>query len=180
MFQQGWADRSKTAFQRSCEITYIRNLLLQKTTGKPSHQENPSIHGELPQYHATDTHEAIIDMDTFMAVQDEIQRRAEKYNRSEQPAQSYPFTGMLICDNCGKHYRRKITATRPVWICSTFNTMGKAYCASKQIPEETLYKITAEMLNLDSFDTKALQSEVTAIRVKNETMVFSCNDGKKR
>lgn len=158
---------------------YTGNLLLQKTY-RENHLTKKTLinHGELPQYHATDTHEAIIDMDTFVIVQDEIQRRAEKYNRSEQPAQSYPFTGMLICDNCGKHYRRKITATRPVWICSTFNTMGKAYCASKQIPEETLYKITAEVLNSDSFGTKGLQSEVTAIRVKNDNiLVFSLKDG---
>lgn len=135
---------------------YTGNLLLQKTY-RENHLTKKTLvnHGELPQYHATDTHEAIIDMDTFIAVQDEIQRRAEQHHHQEQAVQSYPFTGMLICDNCGKHYRRKITAARPVWICSTFNTMGKAYCASKQISEETLYQVTAEVLGTDFFDTKA-------------------------
>ena len=158
---------------------YTGNLLLQKTYSE-NHLTKKTLvnHGELPQYHATDTHEAIIDMDTFMVVQDEIQRRAKKHRHQEQAVHRYPFTGMLICDNCGKHYRRKITAARPVWICSTFNTMGKAYCASKQIPEETLYLVTAEVLGLDFFDTKAFQSEITAIRVKNgNTLVFCFKSG---
>jgi site-specific DNA recombinase len=158
---------------------YTGNLLLQKTY-RENHLTKKTLinHGELPQYNATDTHKAIIDMDTFMAVQSEIQRRAEKHPPQKQPVQSYPFTGMLICDNCGKHYRRKITAVRPVWICSTFNTMGKEYCASKQIPEETLYQVTAKVLGLDSFDTNAFQSEITAIRVKNDnTLVFCFKDG---
>ena len=35
----------------------------------------------------------------------------------------YPFSSLIACD-CGKHYRRKITATGPVWICSTDNYQG--------------------------------------------------------
>jgi hypothetical protein len=31
---------------------------------------------------------------------------------------------------------------------SGINTMGKAYCASKHIPEKTLYKITADWIPL--------------------------------
>ena len=159
---------------------YTGNLLLQRTY-RENHLTKKTLvnHGALPQYHATDTHEAIIDLDTFMAVQDEIQRRAEKHNRTKQPAQSYPFTGMLICDNCKKHYRRKVVASGPVWICSTFNAMGKAYCASKQIPEETLYKVTTEALNLNPFDTMAIQREITAITVKNDNiLVIRFKDGK--
>lgn len=158
---------------------YTGNLLLQKTYRENHLTKKDRInHGELPKYHATNTHEPIIDMDTFVTVQDEIQRRAKKYSHSLQSSQSYIFTGMLICDNCKKHYRRKKTAARPVWICSTFNTMGKAYCASKQIPEETLYKVTAEALNLDSFDEKTFHKEIKKIRVKNgNLLIFSFRDG---
>lgn len=58
----------------------------------------------------------------------------------------YLFTGKIICEQCGKHYRRKISNAgtkyaKPVWICSTFNRYGKAACASKQIPENILEQI---------------------------------------
>lgn len=63
----------------------------------------------------------------------------------------YPFTSLLVCDGCGKNYRRKVTKTGPVWVCGTFNSMGKAACASKQIPEETLHAVTAEVLGQVDF-----------------------------
>lgn len=36
---------------------------------------------------------------------------------------------------------------RPVWLCSTFNYRGKAYCASKQIPEDILKKLIHSVLS---------------------------------
>ena len=62
------------------------------------------------------------------------------YNaKATPPAKStFFYTGLIQCAKCGKNYRRKTTATQVVWICSTFNTRGKKYCASKQIPESTL------------------------------------------
>ena len=81
---------------------------------------------------------------------------------------------MVVCGGCGKHYRRKITKAGPVWICSTFNTMGKAYCPSKQIPESTLISITEEVLG----STDTLYDKITAIRAeKDNTLVFCFKDG---
>ena len=36
----------------------------------------------------------------------------------------------------------------PIWICSTFNHRGKAYCASKQIPEKILIDLIAGVLDI--------------------------------
>ena len=73
---------------------------------------------------------------------------------------SYPFTGLIVCGECGKHYRRKITASgtkyeKPVWICATFNMKGKDACASQQIPEAILLEKTREVLR-DSLPEKTL------------------------
>ena len=59
---------------------YTGNLLLQKTY-RENHITKKCIKntGEKPMYHATGTHEAIIDMDTFNQVQEEIKRRAEHF-----------------------------------------------------------------------------------------------------
>ena len=152
---------------------YTGNLLLQKTY-RESHLTKRTLvnNGQLPQYHVTNSHEAIIQLDQFNDVQEEIMRRAEKHTHLGEKRKIYPFSGTLICSICGKHYRRKVTATRPVWICSTFNTLEKTFCTSKQIPEETLCKVSAEVLDTKNFDADVFHDKITAIRVeKDNTLV---------
>ena len=133
--------------------TYTGNLLLQKTFVE-NHitKKNKINQGELPQYHVEDAHEAIIDMDTFSRVQEEMERRTKKYGHAPKSQNRYPFTGLLVCGNCGKSYRRKVTATQPVWICATYNTQGKKYCDSKQIPESTLAEVTATVASIEDIE----------------------------
>ena len=159
--------------------TYTGNLLLQTTFREDYLTKRTLINnGELPQYHAENAHEAIIPLETFNAVQAEIARRAAKHTHPGSPQKVYPFTGLLTCDICGKHYRRKVTAAGPVWICATYNTLGKAACASKQIPEETLIAVTAEVMGTDNFDAEALHNKITDIRVaEGNTLVFCFKDG---
>ena len=125
---------------------YTGNLLLQRFYSENHITKRKCVNeGELPKYSAADTHEAIIDIETFNAVQAEIERRAKKFTPKPPQQEQYQFTGMIICGKCGKHYRRKVTATGPVWICSTYNSKGKAACPSKQIPESILTELTADM-----------------------------------
>lgn len=127
--------------------TYTGNLLLQKTF-RENHLTKRTLpnEGQLPQYHAEDSHEAIIRMEDYEAVQAEMERRAAKHAPPGKGYRNrYPFTGLIVCGCCGKHYRRKVTATGPVWICGTYNTNGKAACPSKQIPEPVLKDLTADM-----------------------------------
>ena len=148
---------------------YTGNLILQKTY-RENHLTKRKMqnNGEYPQYHAVGTHEAIIDLATFEAVQKEIARRAERYSGKKPSTVTYPFTRLIVCANCGKHYRRKTTATGIVWICSTYNTHGKKACASKAIPESVLYELTADIP----------LSDLTAIRAeKDNTLVFCFKDG---
>jgi hypothetical protein len=72
-----------------------------------------------------------------------------------------------------KHYRRKVTKTGAVWICSTFNTIGKGYCASKQIPESTLISITEETLG----SINALNDKITAVFLPFVANGKSADDG---
>ena len=148
---------------------YTGNLILQKTY-RENHLTKRKMknNGEKPQYHAVGTHEAIIDLATFEAVQEEITKRAERYSGKKPSTATYPFTRLIVCANCGKHYKRKTTATGIVWICSTYNIHGKKACASKAIPESVLYELTA--------DTPI--GDLTAIRAeKDNTLVFCFKDG---
>lgn len=140
-----WSKGSVSCILRN--YAYTGNLLLQKTF-RENHLTKRTLpnEGQLPQYHAEGTHEAIIRIEDFEAVQAEMERRAAKHAPPGKGyANRYPLTGLIVCGNCGRHYRRKVTATGPVWICGTYNTLGKAACASKQIPEPILMDLTADM-----------------------------------
>lgn len=159
--------------------TYTGNLILQKTF-RENHITKKTIinNGELPKYHAEDAHDAIIDMETFQAVQAEKTRRAARFLKKPAPKKAYPFTSLLVCDGCGKNYRRKVTKTGPVWVCGTFNSMGKAACASKQIPEETLQAVTAEVLGQMDFPEELLRRLIKSILVCNgNVLIFRFFDG---
>ena len=134
---------------------YAGNLLLQKSYVN-NHVEKKQLpnRGELPQYFVAEDHAPIIDMETFDAVQAEIAGRRELHTAKAADAvkrPDMPLGDRIICGICGKKYRRKITRqgtpyAAPVWICATFNYRGKAFCASKQIPEQTLMELIAAAL----------------------------------
>ena len=148
---------------------YTGNLLLQKTYRVDHMNKKMMINnGELPMYHVEKAHEPIIDIETFNAVQLEMARRAEIAQRPKVAQPSYPFSKLIVCGNCGKNYRRKKTATQSVWICSTYNNLGKQYCASKQIPETTLIEITQTVAPIDEIKViKALDNNTLEYHLKN-------------
>ncbi len=156
--------------------TYTGNLLLQKTYSENCiTKRRIENNGEFPKYSVTAAHEAIVSEEEFNAVQAEIERRAKKYSSKDKVyTNRYPFSGLIVCGSCGKHYRRKVTATGVVWICNTFNMKGKSACASKQIPENALIAATTEVIG--SMD--GIRSKITAIRaMKDNTLVFCLADG---
>lgn len=176
-FGNTWGKSSVTAVLRN--YAYTGNLLLQKSR-RENHLTKRDLpnHGELPQYHVTGSHDAIIDIGTYNLVQLEMAHRAEKHTHPGQKRNTYPFTGKLICGDCGKRYRRKVTKARPVWICPTFNTLGKTACPSKQIPEDILFRMASEVLGIDDFDVDAFLGKITAVIVeKDNTLVFCFKDG---
>ena len=134
---------------------YAGDLLLQKSYVN-NHVEKKQLpnRGELPQYFVAEDHAPIIDREIFDAVQAEIARRSILHTAKATDAvkrPDMPLGDRIICGICGKKYRRKITRqgtpyAAPVWICATFNYRGKAYCASKQIPEQTLMELIAAAL----------------------------------
>ncbi len=147
---------------------YTGNLLLQKTYRPDCLTKKDYVnYGERPKYHAAKTHEPIISPEVFEQVQTELARRADVYGAEYHPA-NYPFTGLITCAICGKHFIRKHTRTGPTWICGTLKQRGKAACPSKQIPEATLLKLTADMD----------MSRITGITADNgNRLTFYLNDG---
>lgn len=159
---------------------YMGDLRLQKSLSE-NHLTKHQVknEGQLPQFYITDNHEPIVSKAVFAAVQDEVQRRAEKHKND--PGVKSVFTGKIQCSICGKNYRRKTTPYNTVWCCSTFNTRGKAYCASKVIPEETLKNCIAEALGGNTFTDDDFKGAIDHIIAESENrLCLVMNDGTKK
>lgn len=131
--------------------------------------------GDLPQYYVENSHPAIIDKDTFEKVQYIMEERRNKFAGKKVP---YPFTSKLICENCGKKYRRKLSHGRVYWVCSTYTRHGKDYCNSRQIPEEILLEITSEVLEIDIFDETLFNEKIEHIEICDSNILnFVFRDG---
>ncbi|MDR1408707.1 MAG: recombinase family protein [Oscillospiraceae bacterium] len=167
----------------TCE-KYLGEMLLQKTFRKDHISKKKCINqGELPMTHVKGSHEAIISHAVFEQVKAEMARRAQRFFPKEVTPVTYPFTGRLICEKCGKSYRRKHNNAgtkyeKVVWICSTFNTHGKAVCDAQQIPESILEAKAAEILGLSEFDENVFTMQIKEIRVPSAgRLVFIFHDG---
>ena len=131
------------------------DMLLQKTL-ITDHVSKKQIRndGHLPQFYVSGSHEAIVNREVFEAVQAEIAKRAARHHPKKFPQKQYELTGMIRCGKCGAPYRRKHAAAgskyeKIVWICDTFNTLGKSECTSQQIPEDILWEKIGEVGGLD-------------------------------
>jgi len=145
---------------------YTGNALLQKTyiTDYLSKTKKRN-RGKLPTFYVEQSHETIIDMGTFKKAQAILAHAGER-NKPTRPVNArYPFTGKIVCGNCGKHYQRKTTKKRVYWHCSTYLEHGKAACPAKQIPEETLLRITTEALGIENFGEQAFLELIDHIEV---------------
>jgi hypothetical protein len=134
---------------------YVGDLHLQKTFVQDhiSKKRMKNI-GQLPQFYVSNSHEPIIDRETFSAVQAEIEQRAKKYQPKVKELMTYPYSGLIKCGKCGASYHRKHANAgskyeKIVWICETFNSKGKSACDSQQIPENILDDKIAEIGGLE-------------------------------
>lgn len=154
-------------------ITYTGNTLLQKTfVQDPISKKKVMNTGELPQYFVQNSHEAIIDMETFERVQEKLAQNKKQgrfpYNRT---GKHYPFTMKIICGICGRHYTRHLWNTskngkkRPTWVCTGKKAEKFRRCTAKNISEEKLMEASAEILGIPEFD-----EDIFSARVKNITV----------
>jgi len=175
--------KSISRFARNT-VTLLQTVREFKTLEVDIYFEEQNIHtmsgdGELmmtilASYAQEESHEAIVDEKTFQAVQGEKSRRSARFNKKSVPKKTYPFSSFMECDNCGKNYRRKVTKSGPVWVCNTFNSLGKSACASNQIPESILQQVTAEVLGKADFTGEQLHSQIQKTVVYSENVLIFC------
>lgn len=146
---------------------YCGELMLQKFYSENHLTKRKMVnHGEVKKFHVEEAHPPIIEKRIFDDVQKRLQEQRECFTPTKSTVAVYPFTGKIQCQCCGKHYRRKTTATGIVWCCATYNTKGKKYCPkSKQIPENTLISVCCEVLGISEFDADIFENQINKILV---------------
>lgn len=150
---------------------YTGNMLLQKTYRPDFRTKRKKINnGEVQRYYIENSHEAIIDISTYDAVQKERRIRRKRYNSENTFTEGvHLFRGILKCGLCGSPYRYRIANSKnypkPVWICTKYFELGKKYCPSQQIPESILIDKTKEVLGVDSLERGLILQHIIEIEV---------------
>ena len=98
--------------------------------------------GELDKYYITNSHQGIVSREIF----DLVQKRMKQITCERKPAQKHFFTGMIICEECGWAYKRKVQNNVIYWVCSRKNMAGHS-CGGKNIREEEIKKAYVLMYN---------------------------------
>jgi DNA invertase Pin-like site-specific DNA recombinase len=178
--------RETTVANILCNEKYAGDLVLQKFFVADHIGKKKQVNrGQLPQYLVTDSHEAIIDRETFAAVREETARRALRYSKTAKFSARHVFTGLIRCGICGGLYGWKMIRgnakySKAVWICHTFNTLGREACPSGQIPENILIAKGAEALGVECerFDESLLRAQISEILVPaHNRLLFVFRDG---
>ena len=115
---------------------YIGDCLNQKTyMTEELPRRSLRNRGECTQYYVENAHPAIIDRDTFAAVQELLQTRAKGH--VQHTAQTSPMAAKIVCGKCGASFRRKQTNGRYVYACRTrLNNIDE--CDMLQIREDEI------------------------------------------
>lgn len=164
-------------------ILYTGNLLLQKEyVSDPIFKQRRKNRGELPQYYVENTHEAIIDKETFDYVQNEMARRKALGPLANKALNTTCFTGKIKCGICGKSFvhsiRKNAHRKEDYWICDSHKHKGRT-CASRGVLQnKVLMKECTEVLGLTEFDEEIFLNKVDKIVVpEHHVMVFHLKNG---
>ena len=154
---------------------YVGDVLFQKTY-TDSHFNRHTNYGERDQYMMQDHHEAIISREDFEAAGLLInQRAAEKgiLKGTGKYQNRYPFSGRIICGECGSKFKRRIHNASKVkyaaWCCGQhIDDISK--CSMMFIREDAIEQAFVTMMNKLVFGRKqVLKPLLDALRETSRT-----------
>ena len=149
---------------------YIGDCLFQKTYSDFRFRRHKN-HGECDQFYVTDHHEAIISREDFEAVGALLQQREREKNIKKEELRInniYPFSGKVVCGQCGSKLQRHINSTGslkyPVWVCRQHLADARS-CSMKYVRECDLeYAFTTMMNKLIFAKREVLDALLDGIR----------------
>ena len=114
--------------------------------------------GQEDMFCATDTHEGLIDRETYDKVQLLRQARNARFCR-ETVLNTYPLTSRIRCSECGAFFRRKVTQGNTKWVCATHENDARA-CVSYYYSEERIYDGFITMVNKLRFGEENILGQI--------------------
>ena len=155
--------------------TYTGDLVLQKTYRKNYLSKTKCYNrGQRNLYIVENSHEAIIDKETFQRVQELRRAKSDKCMPNIRTKVHHYFDDLLYCEICGKKYRFRKGQYRDSYVCRTFAEKGKDVCPSKAIPDRVLVEVVKNTLKMDEFDESFLRKKIDRILVNNGNILTFC------
>jgi len=154
---------------------YVGDVIFQKTY-TDSHFNRHTNYGERDQYMMQNHHEAIISREDFEAVGLLINQRAKEKGIRKGTSKyqnRYPFSGKIICGECGAKFKRRIHSTSRIkyaaWCCNQ-HIEDISKCSLQFIREDTLEQAFVRMMNKMVFGRKVvLKPLLDALRETSRT-----------
>lgn len=113
-------------------------------------------HGEVDSFIAEDHHEAIISKEDFDRVQVMIQKHIDEHGIVKDMGKyhnKYPFSGIIICGECGGKFKRQTQSGGIAWACSK-HLYNKDACSMMFIKDEAIKAAFVTMMNKLIFGCK--------------------------
>lgn len=139
--------------------TYVGDKLLQKQPPRDYITKKPDPNREYKPNYLTEDHEAIIDRETWNAVQEILKQReagnkAGIYRRSKG---HHPLYGKVFCGECGALFVRRTYKGRSghykAWNCKERQKGKKGNgCMNAMVKEDALVQAVSEKLGADAVD----------------------------
>lgn len=166
---------------------YKGDTVLQKTytedfmTGKKAKNI-----GQRHSYYVSNSHSAIISVEVFDKVQEEMDKRARVVYKADGTVEStgkrynskYLLGNILECGYCGASYRRRTERGKVVWRCGTRMEEGRDRCGdSLTLKEEFIEEVLRETICENViYDEEIIRNKVDRIPVFNKYMDIYCKN----
>lgn len=125
---------------------YDGNTLFQKYYGETTVPfKKHRNYGEVDQFFARGTHDAILPAGMFQDVQALLQSRGHKFGKKMNQSE-YPLTSRIRCSECGAFYHRKVRNGTVKWVCSG-HAADTTACDSRYYSEARIYDGIITMIN---------------------------------
>ena len=107
--------------------------------------------GERVRYYVENSHEPIVSKEIWDKAQEILVQRANPHLVGAK-LKSYPFTGLIVCGECGANYTHKVNNSGTIsqanfWKCHIAIQKGVKYCHNPGIKEKVLYDLFVECYN---------------------------------
>ena len=160
-----WAEQSIRKILKNEK--YTGSMILQKTY-RPDFRTKQSVinAGKVRKYFVENSHEAIIDQETYDSVQLEMKLRAPK-NRLTNTTSKHLFCGIIRCGMCGHYYKYYRTNAKKydkaIWACPNYYNLGKDICPSQKIPEDIIIEQVKMVLNVEEVNREIVLMQINEI-----------------